>query len=252
MPPAPRPASAPTRQRILDEAERLIAIKGVYGFTLKDVAGPLGIEVPAIYKHYRSRDDVMIEVSRRFIGMLSTQFEPRADLGPVDALHDGLDRFVELMMGHPAYVRLALVDFATPGGGMEYVKLAAGGSFKDNFVGGPLASMHGRLGKLLKAGIRAGDFRDVDPSDFYRLVKASLLIRLVFPDDALLVRRASAAELRAAKRWLWDLALRHLSHGTARPLRRSAVGATKKRVSKPAATHAGTPRRTARMTGPVV
>ena len=66
-----RKVSVPMRQRILDEAERLIAVKGVYGFTLRDIAAPLGVQVPALYKHYRSRDDVLIEVSRRFIALLA-------------------------------------------------------------------------------------------------------------------------------------------------------------------------------------
>jgi AcrR family transcriptional regulator len=206
-----RSVPARTRLRILDEAERLIAVKGVYGFTLRDIAAPLGVQVPAIYKHYKSRDDVLIEVSRRFIALLANQFELRPELSPVAALRTALEAFVELMMGHPAYVRLALVDFATPGGGMDYVKLAAGGSFKENFVGGPLAAMHTRLRKLLHAGIRSGEFRHVDASDVYRLVKASLLIRLVFPDDALLLRRPTAGEVLAAKRWLWDLATGHLA-----------------------------------------
>jgi len=202
---------ATTRERILDEAERLIAVKGIYGFTLRDIAAPLGLQVPAIYKHYKSRDDVLIEVSRRFIALLSTQFELRPWLSPAAELHAALAGFVELMMGHPAYVRLALIDFATPGGGMEYVNLAAGGSFKENFVGGPLAAMHMRLRKILKAGIHAGEFRPVKASDLYRLVKASILIRLVFPDDAMLIRRPSSAEVRTAKRWLWDIATRHLA-----------------------------------------
>ena len=114
-----RTVAAPMRQRILDEAERLIAVKGVYGFTLQDIAAPLGVQVPAIYKHYRNRDGVLIEVSRRFIALLASQFELRPELGAVAAFHVALDNFVELMMGHPAYVRLALVDFATPGGGMD-------------------------------------------------------------------------------------------------------------------------------------
>jgi AcrR family transcriptional regulator len=206
-----RGAPVPTRQRILDEAERLIAVKGVYGFTLRDIAVPLGMQVPAIYKHYKSRDDVMIELSRRFIALLAAQFELLPKRAPAPALRAALDAFVELMMKHPAYVRLALVDFATPGGGMEYVKLAAGGSFKENFFDGPLAPMHARLRRLLQAGIRLGEFRRVDASDFYRLVKASILIRLVFPDDELLLRRPSAAEVRAAKGWLWDIARGHLA-----------------------------------------
>lgn len=206
-----RSVPIPTRQRILNEAERLIAVKGVYGFTLSDIASPLGVQVPAIYKHFNSRDDVLIEVSRRFIAMLATQFQLRPELPPVAALRAALDAFVELMMRHPAYVRLALVDFATPGGGMEYVKLAAGGSFKENFLEGPLASMHARLRKLLQAGIRSGEFRPVDASDLYRLVKAAMLIRLVFPDDALMLRRPTAGEVRLAQRWLWDIAFGHLT-----------------------------------------
>jgi AcrR family transcriptional regulator len=210
MPADSRNVPAPMRQRILDEAERLIAVKGVYGFTLRDIAAPLGVQVPAIYKHYKSRDDVLIEVSKRFISLLASQFELRPQLSPVAAFRAALDAFVELMMGHPAYVRLALVDFATPGGGMDYVKLAAGGSFKANLRRGPLSAMHARMRKLLQAGIRAGEFRRVDATDVYRLLKASLLIRLVFPDDTLLLRRPSTRELKAGKRWLWDVASRHL------------------------------------------
>lgn len=211
MPPvAALRVNTPMRQRILDEAERLIAVKGVYGFTLRDIAEPLGVQVPAIYKHYKSRDDVLIGVSRRFIDLLATQFELRPDLPPPAALRGALDAFVEFMVGHPAYARLALVDLATPGGGMEYVKVAAGGSFRENFVGGPLAPMHVRLRKLLDAGVRSGDFRRVTPSDVYLLVKSSLLMRLVFPDDELLLNAPTRSQLRNIKRWLWEVAARHL------------------------------------------
>jgi AcrR family transcriptional regulator len=199
----------PTRERILDEVERLIAYKGVYGFKLRDVAEPLDVRVPAIYKHYKSRDDVLVEVSRRFIALLAEQFQPTPGLGAVAALRAALDRFVEFKMLHPAYVRLALADFATPGGGMDYVKLAAGGSFQDNFSNGPLAAMHTRLRALLRAAARTPAFRRVDPTDFYRVVKSALLIRLVFPDDALLLSRPSTAQVRAVQRWLWDLASRY-------------------------------------------
>ena len=221
-----RSAMAPTRQRILDQAERLIAVKGVYGFTLRDIAVPLNVQVPAIYKHYKSRDDVLVEVSRRYIGLLASQFALSPQRSPVGALRVALDAFVDMMIENPAYARLALVDFATPGGGMDYVKLAAGGAFKENFVGGPLAAMHTRLRRLLKDGVRSASFRRTHASDVYRLVKAQLLIRLVFPDDYLLSRRASAAEVRRVKRWLWDTASRHLA-----PSRAAVTGARAPRRS---------------------
>ena len=199
-------AAVPTRDRILDEVERLIAIKGVYGFKLRDVAERLELKVPAIYKHYRSRDDVLVEVSRRFVSLLGAQFESSGTRRPVEALRANLNRFVEFKMFHPAYVRLALVDFATPDGGMEYLKRAAGGSFEDNFSAGPLAAMHARLRALLQAGVGSRQFRRVDATDFYRVVKSALLIRLVFPNDELLLRRPTPAEVRSIQRWLWDLA----------------------------------------------
>jgi AcrR family transcriptional regulator len=201
-----RSAIVPTRERILDEVERLIALKGVYGFKLRDVAEPLEVRVPAIYKHYKSRDDVLVEVSRRFITLLAAQFQPSRTQEPAAALRSSLNRFVEFKMFHPAYVRLALVDFATPEGGMEYVKRAAGGSFQENFSDGPLAAMHLRLRSLLQAGAQSKHFRRVNPTDFYRVVKSALLIRLVFPNDELLLRRPVAAEVRTVQRWLWDVA----------------------------------------------
>ena len=223
MPSATHPTHArtPTSERILDQVERLIAVKGVFGFTLGDVAGPLNVRVPAIYKHFDNRDDVLVEVSRHFIGVLAQQFNPKPGLAPVTALRQGVDGLVEFMMSHPAYVRLALIDFATPGGGMEYVKRAAGGSFLDNFSGGLLAPMHGRLRRMLSQGTRSGDFRRVDASDFYRIVKSALLIRLVFPDDALLLRKPRPAEIRAAQRWLWDISARFLAPATGPRRRRS-------------------------------
>ncbi len=204
-------ARAPTRELILDAVERLIAAKGVNGFTLRDVAEPLNVRVPAIYKHFRSRDDVLIEVSRRFITLLAAQFQPAPGADPVRALRRTLDNFVEFQLNHSAYVRLALVDFATPSGGMEFVKLAAGGSFRDNFSAGPLAAMHLRLRRLLRAGARSGQIRRVDATDFYRVVTAALLIRLVFPDDAQLLHRPPPAQARAIKRWLWGIASRYLA-----------------------------------------
>jgi AcrR family transcriptional regulator len=202
-----------TRVMILNEAERLIALKGVSGFTLEDVAAPLRVKVPSIYKHFASRDDVLVEVSKRFIAALSLQFSVPAGLArdPLAALRRVCDDFVDFHVANPAYVRLSLVDLATPQGGVEYVKRAAGGPFRANFRHGPLAPMHRNLARLLAAGRRKGAFRSVAALDFYRLLKSALLIRLVFPDDQLQRARRSAGRVRRIKDELWDLALRYLA-----------------------------------------
>jgi AcrR family transcriptional regulator len=213
---APRSARGiPTRERILSEVQQLIASKGVYGFTLRDIAEPLGVQVPAIYKHYADRDDVLIEVSRLFIEALAQEFRipPGGLEQPVRTLRRALDAFVDFHIAHPAYVRLSLVDFATPGGGMEYIKRAAGGPFVLSIRSGPLAPMYERVREIIEAGHRAGHFRSVGALDFYRLIKASLLFHLVFPDDVLLKGRAPRAQVMAVKADLWDVAARYLDPG---------------------------------------
>jgi len=207
-----RPRS-PTRERILDEAERLIATKGVYGFTLKDIANPLDVRVPAIYKHYESRDDVLIAVARRFIALLSQQFQysPESLADPVDTLRRVVAEFVRFHLARPSYVRLSLIDFATPQGGMEYIRLAAGGAFRSNLSAGPLAPMHFRLRALIAAGQRSGHFRETNEIDFYRLLKAVLLLRLVFPDDLLIASRLSGAIERSVEKMVWDAAYSYIA-----------------------------------------
>ncbi|HVW70154.1 MAG TPA: TetR family transcriptional regulator [Steroidobacteraceae bacterium] len=202
-----------TRELILDEAERLIAAKGVHGFTLKDIADPIGFRVPAIYKHYENRDDVLVALSRRYIALLAQQFRyaPEDLARPTQTLRRVVEEFAEFHLGHPAYVRLSLIDFATPQGGMEYIRLAAGGTFRENLNKGPLAAMHRRLRDLLAAGQRAGEFRITPELDFYRLIKAALLIRLVFPDDLLAGSKPTRAVRRAIAQSLWDTAARYVT-----------------------------------------
>jgi AcrR family transcriptional regulator len=201
----------PTRELILDLSERLIASCGVSGFALQDVAGPLGVRVPAIYKHYENRDDVLVEVAKRFIGQLSGQFMYSEEglLRPAQTLRSVVQEFAEFHLRNPAYVRLSLTDFATPAGGSEYVRLAAGGTFSENLKAGPLSAMHDRLSRLISAGIRNRVFRKVSELDVYRIVKSSLLIRLVYPDD-LLVRAVTAQERREVRKFIWDVASRYV------------------------------------------
>jgi len=213
-----------TRELILDEAERLIALKGVFGFSLKDITDPLGFQVPAIYKHYENRDDVLVAVSRRYIALLSRQFRYPAEAlaHPIDTLKSVIAEFVQFHIKHPAYVRLSLVDYATPQGGMEYIRLAAGGPFRSNLTTGPLAPMHRRLRELIRAGQAAGNFRLASELDVYRVIKSTLLIRLVFPDDLLTEPNPKRSVVRSIEASLWDTAYHYIA---ARPKRSKSAGA---------------------------
>jgi len=199
-----------TRELILDEAERLIAQKGVFDLQLKDIAQPLGIRVPAIYKHYKNRDAVLVGVSKRFIIQLAQQFQFDTEADALDGLRNALDIFVDFKIMHPAYVRLALIDFATPEGGMDYVKMAAGGDFAHNLTEGPLAHMHKRIALLMEMGKIQGHFREINALNFYRVMYSGILLQLVFPDDRLLTSPPNRTSVDRVKESIRDLCLRYL------------------------------------------
>lgn len=54
--------SARTRQRILDAAAHVLSRKGYAGTRLADVAEVAGVQAPAIYYYFSSRDDLVEEV----------------------------------------------------------------------------------------------------------------------------------------------------------------------------------------------
>lgn len=210
---APPSRPNPTRARILKQAEALIAAQGVFGFSLKDVAACFEVRVRAIYQYYESRDEVLIDLSRRFIALLSDQFSyaPQHLAHPVQTLQQVVEEFVRFHVEHPAYVRLSLIDFASPHGGLEHVRMAAGGPFRSRLTEGPLAPMHIRLARLIEAGQHSGDLREISETDVYSFLKSVLLLRLVFPDDLLRGPPVSDTTRRMLERQLWESALQHLA-----------------------------------------
>jgi AcrR family transcriptional regulator len=61
-----RPPSE-TRQRIQDVAREIFAEKGVQRTSLQDIAGRLGITKPALYYHFRSREDLVRSILQPMI-----------------------------------------------------------------------------------------------------------------------------------------------------------------------------------------
>jgi len=57
--------STSTRELIIDEAERIIAIAGLEGLKLDDIADILGIKRPSLYTHFNGRDGILTAVAER-------------------------------------------------------------------------------------------------------------------------------------------------------------------------------------------
>ncbi len=45
--------------QIRDEATKLIASKGIQGFTIKNLSKAIGISEPGLYRHFESKVDIL-------------------------------------------------------------------------------------------------------------------------------------------------------------------------------------------------
>mgnify|MGYP006168276483 CR=1 FL=1 len=192
-----RSAEGGTRERILDIAESVIARNGIDGMRLRDLAGPLGIQVPSIYAHFRGRSDVLTGLVRRYIGSLSEQFPDDGEEEPLAALEQGIRKYSKYLIAHPAFVRLKFRDQEMVGG-MPEMDIVAGGTMAENLQSGALSAMYGRVENILKRGIASGTFRPIPVEVFWREVLGLVLVTLTFPaTESILEERQSPQKIAA-------------------------------------------------------
>ncbi|MCA6289859.1 MAG: TetR family transcriptional regulator, partial [Phenylobacterium sp.] len=78
----PRGHGFETRDEILDAALRLFSEHGVMGVSTRQIAGRVGISQPALYAHFRNRDDLLAELCERAF----SELEQRLNTLPEDAM----------------------------------------------------------------------------------------------------------------------------------------------------------------------
>lgn len=72
---------------ILDATTKLLAAKGFDLITMEDVADEVGLSKPSLYKHFKSKEDLVTEAMIRLLdGALSYLEQLPADLGPTARL----------------------------------------------------------------------------------------------------------------------------------------------------------------------
>lgn len=103
-----RPADAPpTRELILDTAERLFAARGVDGVAVRDLAADLGITASSLYNHFPGKQSLYAAVLERGLGpiveMIGSGWHDRLRPDRVQATVSGL---TEHLARHPHLARL--------------------------------------------------------------------------------------------------------------------------------------------------
>ena len=93
-----------TRDLILDAAESLFAARGYQGTTIKMVAEQVGVQGPALYKHFAGKRALFEEVLERLFAPFTTLLAAGADEagGQRDIMRQHLDNPNASRIGQPA------------------------------------------------------------------------------------------------------------------------------------------------------
>src|SRR5256885_15455674 len=100
-------AALPTREVILDTAERLFAARGVDGVAVRDLAREMGITASSLYNHFPGKQVLYEAVLERGLGPIVTAIAA-AGQGSVrpDAVHATLAGLTTHLARHPHLARL--------------------------------------------------------------------------------------------------------------------------------------------------
>jgi AcrR family transcriptional regulator len=107
---SPTPKSIRTRERILDAAATVLSRKGYAATRLTDVAEAAGVQAPAIYYYFGSRDELIEEVMWVGVSRVKSHVEE-----VLESLPDGTSPLEKMMAAIEAHLRyeLQISDYTT-------------------------------------------------------------------------------------------------------------------------------------------
>ncbi|RNL62822.1 TetR/AcrR family transcriptional regulator [Nocardioides marmoriginsengisoli] len=114
--------------RVLDAALGVFAEKGFHGTSIRDIAGRAGLSVPGLYHHYRSKQDILMDLVLTVMGELLSRSRAAVESGaddPVarlDALVESLLRF-HMFRRDQAFVASSEIRSLLPENRAAYVAL---------------------------------------------------------------------------------------------------------------------------------
>jgi AcrR family transcriptional regulator len=148
---------AARRRQILDAARRAFLRDGFHNTSMQDVIAEAGLSVGAVYRYFKSKNDLITEIAEEVISGAGAMFESLASheppLAPLDALERALE-FIDTEVGSSGAFRLALPVWA------ESLRDPALGTF----VSAKYAQMRGHFAVLAARAQAAGKLApDADP-----------------------------------------------------------------------------------------
>jgi len=138
------PRGTLTPHRIVEESLRILDTEGVDGFSLPKLGRALGADPTAVYRHFASKDDLVLAIADRLIeeslGRLT------ASECWIDTLHQIVRRQRETYLAHPAAAWLSACRTTRGPAEMRAVDLILASMFAAGFTGAEAALMYRTFG----------------------------------------------------------------------------------------------------------
>jgi AcrR family transcriptional regulator len=145
-----------TPERIVDASLELLDKQGVARFSLPKLGRALGADPTAVYRHFASKDDLVLAIADRLIEEAMAGMEPRACWA--DTVIEGIRRLRAVYLAHPAAASLSASRTTAGPGEMQAVNLLIGAVLEAGFEGAEAVRIYRALAdfSLFWAGGEAG------------------------------------------------------------------------------------------------
>jgi AcrR family transcriptional regulator len=133
-----------TREKIVSESLRLLDSGGIAGFSMPKLGHALGTDPTAVYRHFASKDDLVLAIADRLIEESSAGLEP-SDCW-VDTLAESTRRLRSTYLSHPAAASLSACRTTQGPAEMRIVDIIIGAVLQAGFEGAEAARVYRAIG----------------------------------------------------------------------------------------------------------
>jgi AcrR family transcriptional regulator len=138
-----------TPERIVDASLELLDKQGVAGFSLPKLGRVLGADPTAVYRHFASKDDLVLAIADRLIEEALAGLEPRACW--VDTVIESTRRLRATYIAHPAAASLSACRTTQRPAEMRMVDILIGAVLEAGFEGAEAARVYRAVGDFALA-----------------------------------------------------------------------------------------------------
>jgi AcrR family transcriptional regulator len=100
------------QNQIIDESIKIIHTKGIQGLTIKNISTAIRLTEAAIYRHFKSKDEILSTILDDFISNLANNIQSilQENLSAIEKLKAVLNHMIDLFCANPYIVSVIFSD----------------------------------------------------------------------------------------------------------------------------------------------